>query len=189
LYEARNLAIDKAKGHYISFCDTDDWWMKKKLEKQINFLEKNKKAALLFSNLYIYDQVTKKKELYFKKNIPSGYLTQHLLNDYKLGILTTILKKKFFYYQKFNKKFNIIGDFDFFLKLSLEQKFYCIQEPLAYYRHHNNNYSKKTHIYLKEMMKWYKENKTKFKKLKYSLKRFEFWLYKLKVKNFIKKGL
>ena len=25
LYEARNLAISKAKGYYISFCDTDDW--------------------------------------------------------------------------------------------------------------------------------------------------------------------
>ena len=65
LYEARNLAISKAKGYYISFCDTDDWWMKKKLEMQINFFKKNKKASFLFSNLYIYDQKSKKKELYF----------------------------------------------------------------------------------------------------------------------------
>ena len=163
--------------------------MKKKLEMQINFFKKNKKASFLFSNLYIYDQKSKKKELYFKKSIPSGYLTQYLLDDYKLGILTTILKKKFFHKRKFDKKFNIIGDFDFFLKLSLEQEFYCIQEPLAYYRHHNNNYSKKTNIYLREMIQWYNENKSKFKRLKYSLKRFEFWLYKLKVKNFLKKGL
>ena len=30
------------------------------------------------------------------------------------------------------------------------------------------------------MIQWYNENKSKFKRLKYSLKRFEFWLYKLK---------
>ena len=28
LYDARNLAISKAKGDFISFCDTDDWWKK-----------------------------------------------------------------------------------------------------------------------------------------------------------------
>ena len=40
LYNARNLAIKKAKGKYVSFLDTDDWWNKNKLLEQINFLKK-----------------------------------------------------------------------------------------------------------------------------------------------------
>ena len=31
LYHSRNLAIQKCKGDYITFLDSDDWWNKKKL--------------------------------------------------------------------------------------------------------------------------------------------------------------
>ncbi|MFL9830050.1 glycosyltransferase family 2 protein [Flavobacterium sp. ST-87] len=39
---ARNLAVSKASGKYISFLDADDLWKPEKLEKQINFMQKQK---------------------------------------------------------------------------------------------------------------------------------------------------
>ena len=33
LYEARNLAVSKAKGDYVSFLDTDDLWKRNKLSE------------------------------------------------------------------------------------------------------------------------------------------------------------
>ena len=42
LYESRNLAIQKAKGKFITFLDVDDWWTKDKLKKQVS----------LFNNIY-----------------------------------------------------------------------------------------------------------------------------------------
>ena len=57
------------------------------------------------------------------KKKPSGKITQSLLNDYKVGILSVFMSKKLFKTNKFNKKYNIIGDFDFFLKLSLKENF------------------------------------------------------------------
>ena len=59
LYDVRNLAIKKAKGKYIAFLDTDDYWKKEKLKKQIQFLEK-KKASFIFSNFYVLKKRKKK---------------------------------------------------------------------------------------------------------------------------------
>lgn len=38
---ARNRALEKSKGTYIAFLDSDDLWAPEKLEKQINFMTKN----------------------------------------------------------------------------------------------------------------------------------------------------
>ena len=42
LYRARNLAVSKANGEFITFLDTDDLWNKEKLEKQIEICKRNK---------------------------------------------------------------------------------------------------------------------------------------------------
>lgn len=38
---ARNLGIKVAKGRYLAFCDSDDWWYPIKLEEQLSFMQKN----------------------------------------------------------------------------------------------------------------------------------------------------
>ena len=66
---------------------------------------------------------------------------------------------------KFNDKYEIIGDFDLFLKVSEFYKFSCVQEPLALYRLHNENTSiKKFAVYIEELKNWLHENKSQLKK-------------------------
>ena len=38
---SRNRGISKSKGYFLAFVDSDDYWHKDKLKKQINFMEKN----------------------------------------------------------------------------------------------------------------------------------------------------
>ncbi len=60
LYKARNLAINQCNGDYICFLDTDDLWVKNKLEKQLNFLKINNEFKIVYSNYYILNEKKKK---------------------------------------------------------------------------------------------------------------------------------
>jgi len=52
--KARNIAINKSRGKYIAFLDSDDIWFPKKLEIQLMFM-KDKKYGFTFSS---YDVIT-----------------------------------------------------------------------------------------------------------------------------------
>ena len=52
---SRNKGIEMAKGDYIAFLDSDDYWNSSKLEKQINFMKDNK-YALVFSYVDIIQE-------------------------------------------------------------------------------------------------------------------------------------
>ena len=162
LYKARNLAIKKAKGEYVCFLDTDDIWKSNKLAKQINFLKINKKFALVYSdylimkNLSISGKISKSRPLY------SGKITQNLLDNYNIGILTIMIRKNILKKTKFSNKLDIIGDFDLMLNISRNYLIGSIKEALAIYRIHDDNYSKKKmNIHIKEITKWIEINKIK----------------------------
>ena len=186
LYKAKNLAVTKARGRFVCFLDTDDWWVKNKLELQITAFKKNKDYKFIFSNYYLYFQESGSKKIFFNNKINSGRITQFLLNDYKIGILSVMIEKKLLKKKKFNSTYNIIGDFDYFINLSLKEKFFCINKPLAFYRYHNNNYSKNTNLHFKEFDRWLKQNSNNFEKLGFKLKSLKILKFKLFVKGLIK---
>ena len=62
LYQARKLAISKAKGKYICFLDTDDIWLKNKLKFQIELFKKDKNLGVIYSNYYIFNSKKKIKK-------------------------------------------------------------------------------------------------------------------------------
>ncbi len=186
LYHARNEAISCAKGNLISFLDTDDKWDKFFLEKLFtNFFDNN--CDLIYSNYFIIDEIKKTTYLNEKKILPSGKITQSLFSNYKIGVLAVLLKKKMFDKYKFDENYNIIGDFDFFIKSSLRHKFCAYQEPLAYYRIHSNSLSnKRLKLHAIELKNWLKDNKNFYKK-NYNLTNVEFYLRKLQIKVFLEK--
>ena len=176
---------EKCKGEYICFLDVDDLWTLDKLQHQIDFLQKNKIYKIVYSNYY----VLKKNQRYikFKSTLSSGSITQKLLNFYSIGILTVIIKKDIFKKFKFNKKYNIIGDFDLFIKLSQKYEIGYIQKPIAFYRLHNENFSKKISLHLKEIKQWIVLNEKKLLELKLSLRKQKIFIIKLNIKYLLQK--
>ena len=158
------------------------------LEKFRRLAKKNKKIKFIYSNFYYYYENKKIKKVFSNNLLPEGKITQDLLNNYKVGILTVMIKKDLFKKKKFNSKLKIIGDFDFFIKLSVKEKFHCVQKPLAYYRVHNSNFSKNFNIHSNEMNKWIIRNSNYFIKKNYSLNKLHFLNTKLKIKNLFRLG-
>ena len=189
LYNARNLAIKKTRGSLISFLDADDWWSKNKLKKQVKFLEQNKEYNIVYSNLYLFNEKKNKISLFSKKKLYNGKITQLLLDDFKMPILTTMLRKKIFYKYSFDKNYNIIGDFDLFVRLSLKEKIFSIQEPLAFYRiHYSNMTTKKIDLHISELEKWFSKNNNKKKFKNYNFSNIQKIIKTLKVKKICKSG-
>ena len=186
LYKARNMAIKKSKGKYVAFLDTDDWWYKTKLKEQIKFLKKNKKYQIVYTNFYLYFQNRNKFKKHYS-NLPSGLITQKLLNNYSIGISTVLLEKKIFKKFMFNEKYNIIGDFDFFINLSRHYNLGSIEKPLMFYRIHKSNFSiKKVDLYYNELKNWLNFNEKKLLKQKFKFGNIKLLLIKLKIKAVLK---
>ena len=96
MYNARNLAIKKSKGSLITFIDEDDWWLQNKLTKQVQFIQKNKNLNVIYSNLFLFDETKNKTSLFSKEKLYNGNITQSLLYNFKMPILTTMIRKKIF---------------------------------------------------------------------------------------------
>ena len=109
---ARNRAIREAKGLYIAFLDVDDWWTPEKLEIQIaRFSDKD--VGLVYGNYKVFNE--RKQQSYIATKIlkTNDILTNNLLNNYNVGLITVMVRAKVFDKISFDSKYHIIGDFDF----------------------------------------------------------------------------
>ena len=161
LYKARNLAIEKANGIYLSFLDTDDYWLPDKIKEQIDLINK-KNVGVVYSNLWIYNDQRNKKKLFIKKQLYQGNIFNQLVEDYNIAINTVFIKKSKLseLNKKFDERFNHVGDFDLMMRLSKITSFAAIPHPTAVFRAHGNNLSTTDKLgSIKELEIWLNENK------------------------------
>ena len=86
--KSRNLAIEKARGQYIAFLDSDDLWVSSKLVKQLEFMEKNN-AAFSFTS---YEFINEKGESMNRNvNVPQKMNYNDLLKNTIIGCLTVMI--------------------------------------------------------------------------------------------------
>ena len=161
LYEARNLAIEKSSGDFISFLDTDDWWMKDYLLNRVVLFDKNKDYLFSFSNCFHYFQKKKSKKIFTKIKMPSGNVFDFLSKNYLVKISCLMVKKKVFLKEeKFNKNFNIIGDFEFVMRIASKYKGFSVNQPQGFIRFHSQNFlSKNRSMFYNEYRLWYESIK------------------------------
>lgn len=140
LGEGRNRALKKVNGEFISFLDCDDLYLPQKLEKTINVFDEEK-IGLVYTNGYTLYNDENIKKVFYKKIQSSGDLFVDWLSSYQVMIPSVMFRKKVLndleYW--FDTRFNMIEEFDFFIRISKKWKVNYCHENLCIWRAHNGS--------------------------------------------------
>ncbi len=142
LGQARNLALKEARGEFIAFLDSDDLWVKDKLEKQIPLFI-NKEVGLVYSDVETFNSRGQTKIIGKNKVYQSGYCFGSLLKDYYLTLSSVVIRKEIINKNKivFNKNYKMIEEMDVFLRIAFLSKIDFVPEVLAKWRVHSKSYT------------------------------------------------
>ena len=84
---ARNKGIDESSGDYICFLDSDDYWYKEKIEKQIEFI---KDKAFIYSEYLYLNEKTK-----HIAHVPKSLTYKEALKNTTIFTSTVMLNMKY----------------------------------------------------------------------------------------------
>jgi glycosyltransferase involved in cell wall biosynthesis len=159
LYEARNYAMEQARGDLIAFLDVDDRWLPAKLEQQIPLFA-DPEVGFVCGDCWVEDERQHKRWRSHKGRVPTGWVLDDLLANYYVGLLTLVLRRTAVASLDYpcDPRYHVIGDLDLVIRLALGWKLDCIQEPVAVYRLHGaNETAKHANRLVGELETWWRE--------------------------------
>jgi len=144
---ALRFAYPKARGKYISFCEGDDYWTDPlKIQKQVEFLEKNSTYGLVYTNYQtLFDDSGKILVRSYDPKIPDGEIYHKYLTLSFIGTLTVMARSDLIkeYVVKFQEMLNTwpMGDRPLWLYIASKSKCGFLNDYTAVYRRNTNSIS------------------------------------------------
>jgi glycosyltransferase involved in cell wall biosynthesis len=146
----RNLGLREVSGEYIAFLDSDDLWLPKKLEIQVEYLRNHPEYYLVYSNAWIIDETGARKGLIANLELfKEGEIFNNLVKYNFIPQLTVLMKRKVFEEIGFfneDPALRAVEDYEYWLRVALRHKIGFVKEPLAMYRAHSGGMSRAANL-------------------------------------------
>jgi glycosyltransferase involved in cell wall biosynthesis len=141
---ARNTGIRESKGPYIALLDADDLWDPTKLEKQVQVLDLDGEAALVYTWLALVDEQGVPTGRYYKRleegDVLKPMLTANLVGCGSAPLIRRTFLDKVGYFDENLRSY--VEDWDLWLRIARQYKFRVVKETLVYYRQRGNSASR-----------------------------------------------
>lgn len=137
-----NRGLELAQADLIARMDADDLCLPQRIEKQVEFLKAHPNIGVLGTDIYIIDSTDR-----VIGRPPPIHSDPYLINWVLLRTCclyhpTIMMRKSIFEHSRsYNKNYKHCEDYELWLRLSNKVKFSIINQPLLYYRQHQNSIS------------------------------------------------
>jgi len=165
LHEARNLAVEQCNGLTVAFLDADDMWLPNKLENQIKIFTEGHR--IIYGG-YKYVDESGKSTGFEQTNCPSGFLTSQLIRKNSISVGSVLIDIELLRQFKFDEYYEMMGDFDLWIRLAKEFKIKGVSEIVELSRQHGSNMS------ITRAKRWLSERRHFYKKFLMSNSIFQF---------------
>lgn len=147
----RNVGIQKARGEFVAFLDSDDLWEPDKIEKQLRCFQENPRAAMVSSNFRLIDGHGRAiKDPGSEPGYqPSDFIIKDMLRvRFPFATPAFLIRKAIF--EKigvFNEKLRISEDLDLLIRIGVNYQVGYVDEVLVSVRMHDNHLMRETPRY------------------------------------------
>ena len=140
---SRNAGLARANGDYIAFLDDDDVWLPRKLEAQVNLLDRSPAEV---GGVYCgYHRVDRETGAIIATTLPErrGAIYADMRGQNWVGSPSTVLLRRECFKKAglFDEKLKFGPDYDMWIRISRFYRFEIVKEPLVRYTVHANRLS------------------------------------------------
>ena len=137
---ARNFGLKYCTAEYLAFLDTDDIWLKNKLELQVTIMDENSECQFCYGSvIYIDERGSKIGKLILDDE--SGYLFSKQLKRYEINQQAVVVRNNI--YININETLSHSPDFDMFMNIASEYQGRVLSNYLVKYRKHADSLTSK----------------------------------------------
>lgn len=132
--------INACRGKYMAICEGDDYWVDPlKLQKQVDFLEKNPEYSMCFHNALVHWENNKFPDVTFACLEDRDYTGEEIYCNWIVPTASVVFRKECLggvYKERVKNPSILYGDIILFLSLIEKGKVHAFPEIMSVYRRH-----------------------------------------------------